>query len=108
MTSIKLQRAYALCNLDKMSVTRKAIQQELDTEAEMLHDLTARQLAAVIRLIERNYHKGRAATNAEIVDGDALWIGSDINKLIPLAALRALVIAENEFGGRHSHQPGVA
>lgn len=95
MTSIKLQRAYALCNLAGMPVTRNAIQQELDSEAETLAWLTSKQLAAVIRLVQHNYHKGRATTGAEVVDGDALWIGAGVDKLIPLDALRALSVEKN-------------
>lgn len=58
--------------------------------------LTSGELATVITIVTAQYHAGRAACNAEIIDGDAVWIGAGVDRLIPLAAIRAINIERIE------------
>lgn len=92
MTPRKLNRAFAIAGIT-MTATRAHIERQIEPQREMLAGLTSRQLAGVIRAAVAIYHEGRASCAAQVVD-DAVWIGSGVDKLLPLAALRAIVIDE--------------
>jgi len=107
LSQLKIRRALSINNCGNMPVTANAIVDATSQEAEVLASLTSKQLAAVMRLVEINYHKGRASTGAEVIDGDAVWINS-IGKIIPLTALRSISITKDieiirkPYDGRHS------
>jgi hypothetical protein len=109
LSQLKIRRALALNNCGNMPVTANAIVDATAQEANVLAALTSKQLAAVMRLVETNYHKGRASTGAEVIDGDAVWVSS-IGKMIPLAALRSITITKDHeiirtpYDGRYSYQ----
>lgn len=90
MTPLKINRAFALTGIT-MQTVRDHILRQLEPQRASLHDATAKQLAAVIMLAQAIYHEGRASTSASVAD-DAVWIGAGVDKLIPLAALRAIVV----------------
>lgn len=90
MTPLKINRAFKLAGI-AMPTVRAHILRQLEPQRAALQDLTAAQLAAVIVMTTDVYHEGLASTGASIAD-DAVWIGAGVDKLIPLAALRALTI----------------
>lgn len=92
MANIKLQRAQRLAGIAGMPVTSAAVMAALNTEAAALVNCTSKQLGAVLRLIQSQFNAGRASTGAEIIDGDCVWIGAGVNKLIPLTQLRSLTV----------------
>jgi hypothetical protein len=93
MTPNKLNRAFVLAGVT-MPTVRTHIERTLATQAATLADLTSKQLAGVIKLANAAYHDGRSSTLASVVD-DAVWIGGGVDKLLPLAALKAIDIAEH-------------
>lgn len=95
MTNLKINRAQQKAGIAGMSATSSAVMAALATEANELQNCTSKQLAAVMRLIQSQYHAGRKSCAAEIIDGDALWVGAGIDKLLPLAAIRAINIDES-------------
>lgn len=107
LTQLKINRALNINGIKNMPVTASAIIDATSQEADVLSSLTSKQLAAVMRLVESNYHKGRKSTGAEVIDGDAVWIDS-INKLLPLAALRTIDVIKDfeiirtNYDGRYS------
>ena len=90
MTPRKLNRAFVLAGIT-MPTVRAHIERNLSAVAPDLLDATAKQLAAVIVLHHAAYTQGRASCEAAIAD-DAVWVGGGVDKLIPLAALKALEI----------------
>ena len=61
------------------------------TQTAVLASMSAKQLTAVISAAHAGYHDGRASKgDVEIIDGDALWIGAGIDKLIEFETLRAI------------------
>ena len=87
MRSTKLQRALRLTSFNGMPQTRRQILAAYDTEIEALQGLTSNQIGAVLRLIHAQYHRGRASTQAEVVD-DAVWVGAGVDKLFTLSQLK--------------------
>ena len=92
MTDIKINRAKKLASIHGMPVTARAVMAALNTEVEALAGCTSKQLAAFMRIIQSQYHTGRASCGAEIIDGDAVWVAAGVDKLVPLDALRAMTI----------------
>lgn len=93
MTPLKLKRAFLLAGVT-MPTVRAHIERNLLAVATGLQDCTAKQLATIIGIHHTAYTQGQAACQASVED-DALWIGAGVDKLIPLAALKALVIEES-------------
>lgn len=90
----KLDRAFACNGLANMPQTRAHIERNLGDLAA-LDGLTTAQMVAVIGIANRSYHDGKQSCNAEVIDGDAAWIGAGVNRLVPLAALRAMTVHES-------------
>ena len=79
-----------------MPSLRDHIERNLAAMAPQLQDATAKQLAAIIKLMDKQYQDGRASCQAEVVSGDAVWVGGGVDKLIPLAALQAIEITRTQ------------
>lgn len=90
----KLDRAFAANGLANMTATQAHILRNLGDLAA-LDGLTTAQLTVVIGIANRSFHDGKQSCNAEVIDGDAAWIGAGVNRLVPLAALRAMTIQES-------------
>lgn len=56
--------------------------------AELQQRLTGKELGQVMSAVNTSYHNAKAACGAEVVD-DCVWVE---NKLIPLAAIKAITI----------------
>jgi hypothetical protein len=80
MTPRKINKAFALAGITMPSV-RAHIERDLVAVAANLQNATAKQLAAVIAVAHTSYHAGKAACGAEVIDGDAVWIGAGVDKL---------------------------
>lgn len=91
MTHNKILKAFKIATCFKGSATKQHILKNLDADSEVLATLTAKQLAAVLNVADRSYHDGKASCKAEIAD-DCIWIGGQVQKLIPLKALEKLEI----------------
>jgi hypothetical protein len=97
MTNIKMNRALKLAGIAGiagMTQTAKHILQHLEESvgSEVFEKLTSKQIADLMKVSTYCYHQGRASMNAEVVDGDAVWVGAGVDKMIPLAALRSIKI----------------
>jgi hypothetical protein len=92
MTNIKINRALKLAGIAGMTQTAKHILQHLEDSvgSAVFEKLTGKQIADLMKVATYCYHQGRASTHAEIVDGDAVWIGAGVDKMIPLAAIRTI------------------
>lgn len=102
MTPTKINRGFAKSGVPAMPTVRAHILRTLSAQRDALQACTSGQLAAVINLIHQTYHEGRAATGASIED-DALWIGAGVDKLVPLAALRAITIDEQSGAAKRPY-----
>ncbi len=91
MTPLRINRAFEDSGLNTPQ-SRAHIYTTLNSQRYALEELTTKQLSAVITLIHRAYHEGRASTGSAIEDGDSVWIGAGVDKLIPLEALRTITI----------------
>jgi len=106
MSPIKIARAFLRAVVFQGTQTRAHILRNIEPDSAALKDLTSAQLAAVINIANRSYHDGRLNNGGiELLDGD-LWIGQDVNKLIPMDALRALTITETHEDRPIRPQPG--
>lgn len=107
LTQLKVKRALAI-NGTSLLVTASAIVDASAQEADALSGLTSKQLAAVMRLVEANFRKGRESTGAEVVDG-AVWVDA-IGKLLPLSMLDTIEVSKEveyirtPYNGRVSQQ----
>ncbi len=87
----KQSAAFAAACIPDMPQTRRHIWTNVTAAvpASALANMTARQIGAVIAAAHRSYCDGRAQNEAEVVD-DAVWVGAGVDRLIPLAALKAI------------------
>ena len=92
MTPNKINRAFALAGI-AMPTVRAHITRTLEAQRASMEGLTAKQLSAVIQTVRAAYHEGRASTRAQVVD-DCIWVGDGVDKLLPLAALKAIEVNE--------------
>lgn len=62
----------------------------LDQIPDTLRDrLTGAELGEIASLLYAAYNKGRASTQASIED-DCIWVGANVNRLIPLTIIQEL------------------
>jgi hypothetical protein len=94
MTPRKLNKAFSLAGIT-MPTVRAHIERNLAAVAADLQDATTKQLAAIVALHHTAYTQGRASCAAEVVDGDAVWVGVGVEKLIPLDALRKIEVIDD-------------
>lgn len=91
MTPRKLAKAFILAGIPQGPATRAHILRNIEAAApaDVLARMTSAQLAALIGSSNHSYHEGRRSTgDVEVVDGDAVWIGLGVDRLIPLSDLR--------------------
>lgn len=93
MTPKKLTKAFEIAKIPNMPAVRAHILRNIthDDKDGMLTTLTTKQLALVIKAAHHSYHDGKSECAASKVD-DCFWIGGDVQKLIPIDALKALTI----------------
>ena len=87
----KQSAAFAAAGIPAMPQTRANIWRNVTAAvpAAVLSGMTARQIAGVIAAAHRSFCDGRAHNAAEVID-DAVWIGAGVDRLVPLAAIRAI------------------
>ena len=93
MTPLKINRAFNYAGVPDMPMTRRHIMRNIQehTDPAVLATLTAKQLAALITAANTSCHDGRASKgDVELCDGDAVWIGLNVQKMIPLEDLRSM------------------
>lgn len=91
MTPRKLAAAFQAANIPHAPATREHILRNIKAAApaEVLASLTSKQLAALISSAALSYQAGRESSgDVEVIDGDAVWIGLGVNRLIPMGELR--------------------
>lgn len=69
---IKLKRAIRLSNVHPGPVTVDAIMNQIPDRLSA--QLSSGDLALVIKAVDAAYHNGKAASGAEMVDDNAVWI----------------------------------
>lgn len=93
MTPQKIERAFIFASVFKGEATRAHILKNMEDDAKVLSTLSAKQLTAVINVANRSYHDGKSGGVS--VEDDCVWIGLNIQQLIPIKALEALEIKES-------------
>ena len=93
MTPKKISKAFEIATCFKGTATKQHILKNMQDDDAVLSTLTAKQLAAVINVANRSYHDGKASCKAEIAD-DCIWIGGQMQKLIPLDILNKIKIID--------------
>ena len=69
----------------------------LDGIPDVLMSLTGAQLGVVMSAVNAAYHRGRASCQAEVIDGDAVWI-APLGRLIELADIAVIPETQREAG----------
>lgn len=84
----KLTRAFSIAGIPNMPEVRKHITRNINaTSSEVMAKMTSKQIAEVIKASNFAWHDGKSCAGASIED-DCLWVGRDIQKLVPLRILR--------------------
>lgn len=92
----KFIKAFNKSRAFKGDATRRHILANLTgnpDDTAVLQTLTAKQLTAVINVANYSYHDGQTRCKAKVED-DCLWIGGEVNKLIPLEALSNIQVTK--------------
>ena len=91
MTNTKLNRAFKIANISNMPTVRAHIIKNIEasTDADILKTMTSKQLAMVMAAANKSWHDGKAHAGAAIED-DCVWLGGEIQKLIPLHIITKL------------------
>jgi hypothetical protein len=85
----KLNRAFELASIAAMPTVREHILKNLmaTMSPAVVATMTSKQIAEVIKAADYAWHDGKSCAGASIED-DCVWVGGDIQKLIPLKILR--------------------
>lgn len=89
--SIKINRAIKLGNWHKGPVTTAAVIEQIPEE--LISSCTGEQLALIANAIDKAYHAGKAATGAEMIDSNCVWVNS-INKGIEWEEIDGALVAK--------------
>ena len=91
--SIKIQRALTKAGIPDMPMVRKHIMQNLEQVGADLDKLSSTELGYIIKALHIGYHDAKGSQQADyMADMDCVWVGGDVQKLIPLQALRDMQI----------------
>lgn len=83
--SIKYKRVYELYDGFKGYHTFNTIYNQIPNELKK--QLTSKQIAIIMKCINVSYH-AKSKKNEVSLEDDCIWIGKDINKLIPLHKIK--------------------
>lgn len=87
---IKIERAFAKTQIPNMPMVRRHIMRSLEQVVGTdIDKLSSTELGRIIKALHLAYHDGKGVCQAEyMADMDCVWVGGDVQKLIPLQDLR--------------------
>lgn len=92
--SLKIERAFTKAGIPEMPMVRRHILANLRKVEANLDRLTSTEIAYIIKGLHIGFHDGKASAKAECLD-DCVWIGGDVQQLIPLAALQSIKVTKS-------------
>lgn len=93
--SIKIDRAFEKAEIPDMPMVRRHILENLRKVGADLDKLTSTEIGFIIKGLNIGYHDAKNRQEADLMsDMDCVWVGADVQKLIPLEVLRQMAITD--------------
>lgn len=93
--SIKFNRAWEKAGIPDMPMVRRHILQNLKKVDANIDKLSSTELAYIIKALHIGYKDAQGRQQADYMsDMDCVWVGGDVQKMIPVKALQNLEIKE--------------
>lgn len=109
MNSLKIKRAFEKAQIPNMPMVRRHILENLEKVGADLDKLTSTELGYIIKALDVGYKDAKGRQEADyMADMGAVWIGGDVQKLIPIDALKAIEIKKGKetfMGDTTKHYP---
>lgn len=91
--NIKISRAFEKAGIPNMPMVRRHILDSLNKVGADLDKLSSREISYIIKGLHIGYHDAKSRQQADyMADMDCVWIGGEVQKLIPIPALKSLDI----------------
>ena len=109
--SLKIERAFTKAGIPEMPMVRRHILANLRKVEADLDCLTSTEIAYIIKGLNIGYHDAKGNQKADyMADMDCVWIGGEVEKLLPIEVLKAITITETKTpvkrtGQRVGHSP---
>ena len=92
--SLKIERAFKKAGIPDMPMVRRHILENLKKVGANLDKLSSTEIGYIIKGLHIGFHDGKANAKAECLD-DCVWIGGDVQQLIPIAALQSIKVTKS-------------
>lgn len=93
--SIKIDRAFEKAEIPDMPMVRRHILENLRKVGADLDKLTSTEIGFIIKGLNIGYRDAKNRQEADLMsDMDCVWVGADVQKLIPLEVLRQMTITD--------------
>lgn len=92
--SLKIERAFKKAGIPDMPMVRRHILENLKKAGANLDKLSSTEIGYIIKGLHIGFHDGKANAKAECLD-DFVWIGGDVQQLIPIAALQSIKVTKS-------------
>lgn len=95
--SIKIDRAFEKAGIPDMPMVRRHILDNLRKVEANLDKLTSTEIGFIIKGLNIGFHDAKNRQEADLMsDMDCVWVGADVQKLIPLEVLRQMTIMDGK------------
>ena len=95
--SIKIDRAFEKAGILNMPMVRRHILYNLRKVGADLDKLTSTEIGFIIKGLHIGFHDAKNRQEADLMsDMDCVWVGADVQKLIPLEVLRQMTITDGK------------
>lgn len=95
--SIKIDRAFEKAGIPNMPMVRRHILDNLRKVGADLDKLTSTEIGFIIKGLHIGFHDAKNRQEADLMsDMDCVWVGADVQKLIPLEVLRQMTITDGK------------
>ena len=95
--SIKIDRAFEKAGIPDMPMVRRHILDNLSKVEANLDKLTSTEIGFIIKGLNIGFHDAKNRQEADLMsDMDCVWVGADVQKLIPLEVLRQMTIMDGK------------
>lgn len=94
--SLKIERAFTKAGIPEMPMVRRHILANLNKVEADLDRLTSTEIAYIIKGLNIGYHDAKNSQKADYMDDmGCVWIGGNVQQLIPLAALQSIKVTKS-------------
>lgn len=94
--SIKITRAFEKAGIPNMPMVRRHILDNLEKVGADLDKPSSTEIGCIIKGLHIGYHDAKGRQHADyMADMGCVWIGGEVQKLIPIDALKSIDITEH-------------